>query len=484
MTTLTPALSRQKEREHQSGGTTVELLRRVNLVVMTTDKQHGHSKPHHDRPHRHHYDAEMLSVEEARERILSYFSRLDPVEVDLIDALDMVLAEDLVAPFDVPPLPNSAMDGYAVLASDTSGASVSNAVELPVAFTVAAGALPEGPLAAGSVVRIMTGAPVPEGSDAVVPFEDTDELERRAKGDADAQNRIGIKLAARPGDNVRMAGEDIARGETVLQAGTRLRPGAIGVAASLGLGKVRAFRRPVVAIISTGDELLNPGEPHQPGKIYNSNAYSIAAEVKRYGGIPKISGIARDTIESLQDRLAEALGTADMVVTSAGVSKGDYDVVKDVLAKNGAIALWSVRMRPAKPLAFGTLNGPNGRKIPHLGLPGNPVSAMVAFDQFGRAAIHVMMGRGALPKPTVQAVLDDPVHNFDGRRVYARVVVYQAEDGVLHARSTGTQSSGALTSMAFANGLAICPDDVGKIDAGETVTVEMLDWPEDVFPQC
>jgi molybdopterin molybdotransferase len=452
------------------------------LSAMTPDKQHEHSKPHHDRPHRHHYDAEMLSVEEARERILSYFSRLDPVEVDLIDALDMVLAEDLVAPFDVPPLPNSAMDGYVVLSSDLVGASASSAVELPVAFTVAAGALPEGPLVAGSVVRIMTGAPLPQGADAVVPFEDTDELERRAKGDVDAQDSIGIKLTAKPGDNIRAAGEDIAKGEMVLKAGTRLRPGAIGVAASLGRGTVRAYRRPVVAIISTGDELMTPGEPHQPGKIYNSNAYSIAAEVKRYGGIPKISGIAKDTIESLQERLAGALATADMIVTSAGVSKGDYDIVKDVLAKNGAIALWSVRMRPAKPLAFGTLNGPGGRKVPHLGLPGNPVSAMVAFEQFGRAAIHVMMGRGELPKPTVQAILDDPVNNFDGRRVYARVIVYQAPDGVLRARSTGTQSSGALTSMAFANGLAICPDDVSKMEAGETVTVEMLDWPEDVFP--
>jgi molybdopterin molybdotransferase len=483
MTTLTTTLSRQREAEQQTAKTTVKRLRHVQFLAMTTDKQHGNHKPHHDRPHRHHYDAEMLSVEEARERILSYFSRLDPVEVDLINALDMVLAENLVAPFDVPPLPNSAMDGYAVLSSDIEAASASNAVELPVVFTVAAGALPEGPLTAGSVVRIMTGAPIPLGADAVVPFEDTDELERRAKSANNSQDRIGIKLAAQPGDNVRVAGEDIARGEIVLNAGTRLRPGAIGVAASIGRGKVLAYRRPIVAIISTGDELLNPGERYQPGKIYNSNAYSIAAEVKRYGGIPKISGIAKDTIESLQDRLAEALGTADMVVTSAGVSKGDYDVVKDVLSKNGAIALWSVRMRPAKPLAFGTLNGPNGRSIPHLGLPGNPVSAMVAFEQFGRAAIHVMMGRGELPKPTVQAVLDDPVRNFDGRRVYARVVVYQAENGVLHARSTGTQSSGALTSMAFANGLAICPDDVGKIDAGETVTVEMLDWPEDVFPR-
>lgn len=442
-------------------------------------QHHSHSAPE-ERPHRHHYDAEMLSVEEARERILSYFHRLDPVESDLLDALDMVLAEDLEAPFDVPPLANSAMDGYAVVSSDLTSASENSAVELPVAFSIAAGQLPESSLQHGSVARIMTGAPLPDGADAVVPFEDTDELERRKNGQQ-KEDRIGIKLAAHPGDNIRDAGEDVAKGSVVLQAGTTLRPGAIGVAASLGLSKIKVYRRPVVAIISTGDELLEPGQPHEPGKIYNSNAFSIAAEVQRYGGIPRGLGIARDTVESLQERLVEALETADMVVTSAGVSKGDYDVVKDVLAKNGEIALWSVRMRPAKPLAFGTLDGPEGRKVPHLGLPGNPVSAMVAFEQFGRPAIRVMMGKGERPKPTVQAILDDAVYNYDGRRVYARVVVYWGEDGQLHAKTTGTQSSGALTSMAVANGLAICPDDVSKMDAGEVATVEMLDWPEDVF---
>ncbi len=440
----------------------------------------SHHKAHHDRPHRHHYDAEMLSVEEARERILSYFERLEPSEVDLLDALDMVLAEDLVAPFDVPPMANSAMDGYAVVASDLAAASETSAIELPVAFSVAAGQVPDVTLKPGSVARIMTGAPVPDGADSVVPFEDTDELERRKNG-AQGEDRIGLKLAAQPGDNIRQAGEDIAAGEVVLKAGTLLRPGAIGVAASLGRNSVQAYRRPIVAIISTGDELLNPGEDHQPGKIYNSNAYSIAAEVKRYGAVPLMAGIARDTIDSLQERLAEALETADMVVTSAGVSKGDYDVVKDVLAKNGEIALWSVRMRPAKPLAFGTLDADDGRKVPHLGLPGNPVSAMVAFEQFGRPAIHVMMGRNEMQKPSVRAVLDDPVNNYDGRRVYARVVVYRSDSGGLRARTTGTQSSGALTSMAVANGLAICPDDVAKIDAGETVDVEMLDWPDEVF---
>ncbi|MEX0762547.1 MAG: gephyrin-like molybdotransferase Glp [Dehalococcoidia bacterium] len=430
-----------------------------------------------ERPHRHHYDAEMLSVEEARERILSYFSTLPPADTPLLDTLGQVLAEDLHATFDIPPLANSAMDGYAVRSADLQEASESAAVTLPVSGSVAAGELPASPIAPNTAVRIMTGAPLPEGADSVVPFEDTDEAQRRSSDDM--ADMIGLKLRVEPGDNVRPAGEDVHRGELVLKKGTVMRPGEIGVAASLGLQSVHVIRRPTVAIISTGDELLEPGEPHQPGKIYNSNAYTTAAEVKKYGGIPNIIGIARDTVESLTSALEKALD-ADMVVTSAGVSKGDYDVVKDVLAQRGKIALWSVRMRPAKPLAFGTLDAPGGRKVPHLGLPGNPVSAMVAFEQFGRPAINLMMGRKFQPRPSIQAVLDDPIYNHDGRRVYARVVVYLDGEGVYHARTTGNQSSGVLTSMAAANGLAICPHDIASMKPGETATVEMLDWPDDV----
>ena len=443
--------------------------------MTTTPPRHAH----HDRPHQHHYDAEMLSVEEARERILSYVSRLNAEDAPLLDSPGQVLAEDLIAGFDIPPLANSAMDGYAVRASDVAGASETSAVVLPVSGTVAAGQLPEGPLAAGTAVRIMTGAPVPDGADSVVPFEDTDEPERRADASASTADSIGILLTAEPGDNVRPAGEDVQKDEIVLSRGSVMRSADVGVAASLGRSHVNVIRRPVVAIISTGNELLEPGQPHAPGKIYNSNAYGVAAAVRKEGGVPRIIGIARDTVESLNDSLDMALDT-DMVITSAGVSKGDYDVVKDVLAQRGEIALWSVRMRPAKPLAFGTLSAADGRKVPHLGLPGNPVSAMVAFEQFGRPAIHKMMGLPVRNRPTVRAVLDDPIYNHDGRRVYARVTVYLDNGGNYRARSTGSQSSGVLTSMSAANGLAICPDDVGKIDAGETATVEMTNWPEDV----
>jgi molybdopterin molybdotransferase len=456
----------------------------------------------------------MLSVEEARERILSYFSVLPAEERPLLEALGMTLAEDVYAPFDVPPLANSAMDGYAVRAGDVAGAAAATPVTLPVISSVAAGQLPDRPLAPGTAIRIMTGAPLPAGADAVVPFEDTDEQERLKRGGP--LDRVSVRVPSVAGANIRPAGEDIREGTLVLKEGTLLRPGEIGVMASLGHKAAKVIRRPVVAIVSTGDELLEPGQPHQAGKIYNSNAYSIGAAVQKYGGAPVVVGIARDTIEALQAALDNALAAhphtpstggnrelgmptggeaprmsagregmqmqaADMVVTSAGVSKGDYDIVKDVLSQRGKIALWSVRMRPAKPLAFGTLDAPDGRKVPHLGLPGNPVSAMVAFEQFGRPAIHKMMGRAPAPKPTVQAVLDDPITNHDGRRVYARVAVYRDSGGAYRARTTGTQSSGALTSMALANGLAICPEDIARLEPGDVATVEMLDWPDSVF---
>ncbi len=443
---------------------------------MNTRRQHQHHRHHRheDRPHRHHYDAEMLSVEEARDRILGHFSQLGSANVPLLDAIGLTLATDLVATIDVPPHDNSAMDGYALRYADITQASETNAVLLPVNATVAAGDAPGATVQPGTAARIMTGAPIPQGADAVVPFEDTDELERTNSPDT-----IGIKLAAQHGDNIRPAGEDIQTGEVVLPALAELTPSAIGVAASLGLTTAPAIRRPVVAIISTGDELIEPGQPAQHGKIYNSNAYAIAALTKSFGATPDIVGIARDTVESLVDLLQRAMRSADMIVTSAGVSKGDYDVVKDVLAQHGEIALWSVRMRPAKPLAFGTLNAADGRKVPHLGLPGNPVSAAVAFEQFGLPAIHKMMGKAETPRPTVLATLDDPVYNHDGRRVYARVHVYLTRHGELRATSAGNQSSGAMTSMARANGLAICPHDVASIPAGDKVQVQMLGWHSD-----
>ena len=431
---------------------------------------------HQGHSHRH-YGESMLSVEEALERILSFIHVLDTEEKPLLSALGQVLAEDAVSKHNIPPLDNSAMDGYAVRAADVRGASKTAPVNLRVIGHVAAGHIPTEAVRPGTAVRIMTGAPVPEGADAVVPFEDTDELERRAGGGVIGE--IGVRFEVERGADIRPAGQDVRSGATVLVKGSVLRPSEVGVLASLGFERVKVIRRPVVAVLATGDELLEPGEEYGPGKIFNSNNFSVAAGVLRYGGIPKLLGIARDNLSSMNAKLEEGLD-ADMLITSAGVSKGDYDMVKDVLARRGKIDFWSVRMRPAKPLAFGVLDAPDGRKVPHLGLPGNPVSAMVAFEQFGRAAILKMMGRSELAKPTIQAVLDEPIHNNDGRRVYARAIITR-QNGTYHVKLTGDQGSNLLTSMARANGLAICPEEVSLMEAGDVVQGQMLDWPEDVF---
>ena len=430
----------------------------------------------HEHGHRHHHES-MLSVEEALERILAHFHVLESEERPLLEALGQVLAEDATARHDIPPLDNSAMDGYAVQAASVKGASQSSPVTLKVVGAVAAGQLPSDTVEPGTTVRIMTGAPIPHGADSVVPFEETDEIERRASGGS--LDKIGVTVAVRLGSDIRPAGQDVRRGDTVLAKETTLRPAEIGVLASLGLENVTVVRRPVVAILATGDELLEAGDDYSVGKIYDSNSYSVAAGVLRYGGIPKLLGIARDNLDSMNAKLKEGLDS-DMLITSAGVSKGDYDMVKDVLAQHGKIDFWSVRMRPAKPLAFGVLRTDDGGEVPHLGLPGNPVSAMVAFEQFARPAIHKMMGKSVVRKPRITAVLDEPIYNTDGRRVYARAIISK-RNGAYHARLTGNQSSNLLTSMASANGLAVCPEDLPMKKAGEVVEVLMLDWSEDVF---
>ena len=320
--------------------------------------------------------------------------------------------------------PTPAMDGYAVRRSDIMSATPDSPVLLKVVGEVAAGSLPDRPVEPETAVRIMTGAPIPQGADAVVPFEETDEEERKAQGSP--LDSIAVRIDVGPGAHVRPAGEDIARGQMVLASGTVLRPADAGVLASLGRDTVRVVRRPRVAVLATGDELMAPGQALAPGKIYDSNSFSVAAAVQHYGGVPYLLGIAPDNLEETLRMLDQGLGS-DLVLTSAGVSRGDYDLVKDALRQRGEIDFWSVRMRPAKPLAFGALQAGEGRRVPHIGLPGNPVSALVAFEQFCRPAILLMLGRTELAKPTVSAVLEGPIHNTDGRRVYARVWVTRAE---------------------------------------------------------
>ena len=420
----------------------------------------------------------MISVEEALERILSYIPILEPEEKPILDALGQVLTEDVNAPFDIPPHDNSAMDGYAVQAASTKGASKASPKVLTVIEEVPAGYVAQKTVGPGKAIRIMTGAPMPKGADTVVEFEETDEEARKAT-QGHGLKQIGILTEVPPGKNIRYAGEDVRRGQRIMAEGAVLRPAEIGVLASLGHATVKVIRRPVVAVLSTGDELAAVGEPLTPGKIYDANSYSVASLIKRYGGIPKPLGIACDTIEALTQKIYQGLD-ADMLITSAGVSVGDYDVVKDVLARLGEITFWTVRMRPGKPLAFGLLGqkSRNGeRKIPHLGLPGNPVSSMVAFEQFGRPAIMKMMGKTNFAKPTVNAILEEPVTNKSGRRLYLRAVMSK-RDGRYYASLTGPQGSGILTSMMYANGLAIIPEDTQSVKKGNLVKVQMLDWME------
>jgi molybdopterin molybdotransferase len=415
----------------------------------------------------------MISVEEAAERILSYVHLLEPEEKPILDALGQVLSEDVTSGMDIPPLDNTAMDGYAVRAADTAGASDASPITLRVAGELAAGYVYDGRVEGGTAVRIMSGAPMPAGSDAVVPFEETDEPSGRAFGSfAKSRDIVGVLKAAEPGANIRYAAEDVRRGDVILRAGAVLGPPQVGVLASLGQATVRVHRRPVVAILSTGDEVREPGTALSPGQIYDSNAYSIAAMVKANGGIARRLGIATDTVEALTAKLREGLD-ADMLVTSAGVSRGDYDVVKDVLAKEGEVDFWTVRMRPGKPLAFGAFAS-GGRRVPHIGLPGNPVSSMVSFELFGRPAIFKMLGRNDAARRRVRAVAEEAITNPDARRVYARAIVTE-RDGRYYAALTGPQGSGILTSMAVANALAVVPEDVAAIEPGDEVDVLLLD---------
>jgi molybdopterin molybdotransferase len=421
--------------------------------------------------------SKLISVDEALAEILSHIRPLEPEQVSILDALGRVLVESIVSDTNIPPFDNSAMDGYAVRSADVADATPESPVSLAVIGSVAAGYVAGMRVLSGTAVRIMTGAPLPEGADAVVPYEDTSDFDRpKEERLTTPANEVEIRETVEPRDHVRPAGEDIHRGELVLEPGRIIRPQEIGVLASLGHEHILVHRRPRVAILATGDELLEVHEPLEPGKIRNSNEYTNAALVSRTGGIPIRLGIARDTEADLTAKMRAGLNQgADLFLTSGGVSVGDYDVVKDVLGTEGEMQFWQVCMKPGKPLAFGLLHG----GVPLIGLPGNPVSAMVSFEQFARPAILKMLGYTDLTKPAIRAVVDTPLTN-SGRRGFVRVIVERGEDGY-HARTTGEQGSGVLTSMSRANGLAIVPEETLYVEAGSELVVQMLDWPEGVI---
>ncbi|MBM4429479.1 MAG: molybdopterin molybdotransferase MoeA [Chloroflexi bacterium] len=403
----------------------------------------------------------MLSVEGALERVLSYFHPLERERVPVLESLGRVLAEDVYADLDIPPYANTAMDGYAVLAADTEGASTESPRTLQVIGDLAAGYVTETRVTHGTAMRIMTGAPMPPGADAVVPFEDTGQ----------EKGQVHILQGARVGANVRSVGEDVRRGELVLRRGARIRPQEVGMLATLGHKEVWVTRRPRVAILATGDEVVDIDVPLAPGKIRNSNSYSNAAQVVACGGTPVLLGIAHDDVEDLTTKIRAGLAQqVDLFLTSGGVSVGDFDIVKEVLAAEGDMTFWRVRMKPGKPFAFGQIGS-----VPLLGLPGNPVSAMISFELFARPAILKMLGRKDWERPVVEAVLMDEMKRKDDRRHYLRVRVQRAGEGY-QASLTGEQGSGILSSMVLANGVAIIPEDWKSAPAGSRVRVLMLDW--------
>jgi molybdopterin molybdotransferase len=406
--------------------------------------------------------AAVISVEEARDRILSRIAVLGTERVDLLAARERVLAADVVASRDIPPWPNSSMDGYALRAEDTERARVGAPARLAIGGRVAAGKVADRSLQAGEAFRIFTGAPIPEGADSVIPQEDVE-----TDGAA-----IRIGRAVRAGEYVRPRGEDMRAGETVLERGRPLGPAEIGLLATLGHPFVRVVRRPRVGILSTGDELVDLGGVLGPGQIPNSNSYSLMAQVSEAGAVPRHLGVARDRIEDIEGRLRWGLG-CDVLISSAGVSVGEHDFVKAALARLGAAQhLWLVDMRPGKPLAFATVPSALGGGLPAFALPGNPVSAMVTFELFVRPALLRMAGHARLDRPRVTARALGPIANPGRRRGYLRVQL-TADGGVWGARLTGDQGSGILRSMVTADGLAVVPGDT-TIEAGGPVEVIVL----------
>lgn len=424
----------------------------------------------------------MLSVEQALQLVLSNVAILDEEEKTILACLGQVLAEDVYSGINVPPLDNSAMDGYAVKYKDTAGASQESPCILEVNEVVLAGSMPKIEVKTGTATRIMTGAPIPEGADSVIQFEDTDEDNRKTASRGKNPAEIGILKTIKAGANIRRAGESVARDSLILKRGTVVRPSEIGVLASIGRSLIKVIRRPVVAILATGNEVIDIDQPLPEGKIYNSNSYSIAAQVLRYGGIPRLTGIALDNEEAIRESIRDN-SDADVLITTGGVSMGDYDLIREVVAKDGEIIFWKVRTKPGKPLTFGKIRvkGKDGgeKKMPHFGLAGNPVSCMVNFEIFTRPALYKMMGRKNLSTPTIEATLEDSIRDGDGRRTFARVLVVKRGDDYF-ARLTGDQGSGVLTSMALANGLAIIPETSAKIEKGEKVQVMMLDWSQEL----
>ena len=401
----------------------------------------------------------MISVEKALKTILVNFRPLGLEKINILEAQKRVIGEDVFAPHNIPSADNSAMDGYAVRHTDTKGATKDKPLQLKIIEDIPAGKVALKKIKKGEAARIMTGAVIPEGADSVIRQEDT-------KKDG---NTVIIYTSVKKGQNIRFAGEDVRTGELVVKKGSTLRPADIGMLAALGKAFISVYQKPRVAIMSTGDELVDIETNPPLGKIINSNSYSLAAQVLECGGIPIMLGISKDKKIDLQEKFKTALH-ADVIISSGGVSVGDFDFVKNVMGEIGnAMHFWQVAMRPGKPLAFGAIES-----VPLFGLPGNPVSAMVSFEQFVRPSLLKMQGQTKIFRQTIKAVCAQEIQKSAGFRHFIRAVVKKEKDQYI-ASVTGDQGSGILKSMVIANALIVMGENEIRIKKGEPVTIQLLD---------
>ncbi|MFM8847225.1 MAG: gephyrin-like molybdotransferase Glp [Actinomycetota bacterium] len=422
---------------------------------------------------------ELIPIDEARAHVFGRCAALDPVPASQRpgrfpeSVMGCVLADDVVSAEDVPPFANTAVDGYAVRSADVVGAT-ERPVSLKVIGEVAAGAPAQVVVTAGGAVRIMTGAPMPEGADSVVMVEDT--TFDGDKSRLDGTQTVVVRASTRPGQGVRGVGDDVRRGDTVFVAGTVVTPTVAAVLASIDARGASVHRPPRVAVLSTGDELIDDGSPLAPGQIRESNRTMLVGLVRAAGAEAVDHGIVRDDETVLESVLRAAASDCDAIVTSGGVSMGDYDVVKAVLSRIADMRWMQIAIKPAKPFAFGVLEA-DGRSVPVFGLPGNPVSSLVSFELLARPALRRMAGcrADAIDRPTVLAVADEAfVRSKDGKVHYQRVVAAHADDGRVHVRSVRAQASHQLAATALANGIAIVPDGDGVPVGGEVRVILLV----------
>lgn len=417
----------------------------------------------------------LIPIADARQLVLSACVESAPINVGVDQATGFVLAQDVVSPEDVPPFANSAVDGYAVRAVDTGGAGLAQPVSLRVVGEIAAGAAGDVDLLDGTAIRIMTGAPMPPGADAVVMVEDTKFVGERHN--FDGSQLVQIFKESRSGDALRGAGDDVRVGDMVFQSGTEIRPSVAGVLASINCRKPLVYPRVRVAVLSTGDELIDDGSVLAPGQIRESNRTMLMGLVRQAGAEAIDYGIIRDDENALEIVLRQAATECDAIVTSGGVSMGDYDVVKAVLSRIAEMHWMQLAIKPAKPFAFGLLQSAGDRSVPVFGLPGNPVSSLVSFELLARPALRKMAGHidAAWDRPMIKAIADSPIkRSADGKVHYQRVIARFDDDGRLHIDSVRSQGSHQLAATALANAIAVVPDGGGVVVGGEVLTILLV----------